>query len=48
MMSRAELSARSAFSCLEGASSLEALDGTACRLVRDGATGAWTVDAIYD
>jgi protein ImuB len=23
-------------------------DGTACRLVRDSLTGAWTVDAIYD
>jgi hypothetical protein len=23
-------------------------DGTACRLVRDLATGAWTIDAIYD
>jgi protein ImuB len=23
-------------------------DGTACRLVRDGTTGAWTIDAIYD
>ena len=23
-------------------------DGTACRLVRDCATGAWTVDAVYD
>ena len=23
-------------------------DGTACRLVRDGATNAWTIDAVYD
>jgi protein ImuB len=23
-------------------------DGTACRLGRDGTTGAWTIDAIYD
>jgi protein ImuB len=23
-------------------------DGTACRLVRDGTTGAWAIDAIYD
>jgi protein ImuB len=23
-------------------------DGTACRLARDSATGAWTIDAIYD
>ena len=23
-------------------------DGTACRLVRDGGTDAWTIDAVYD